>query len=81
VKTLAAALSRLFDTSLWRDIKTAPFDRELELGIDDGEVRPVAGSYFRHETDWFDAETLTPIKVNATHWRSRWSVIVPVSCC
>jgi hypothetical protein len=81
MKKIAAALSRLFDTSRWRDIETAPFDRELELAVIDGEIRPLGGACLRHGDGWFDAETLTPINVTATHWRSRWPVIFPVSCC
>lgn len=81
MKKLAAALARLLDTSRWRDIDTAPFDRELELAVIDGEVRPLGGFCLRHGDGWFDAETLRPIEVSATHWRSRWPVIFPVSCC
>ena len=81
MKKLAKALIRFLDTSRWRDIETAPFDRELELAIVDGEVRPVSGCCLRHGGDWLDAETLQPIQVTATHWRPRWPVIFPVSCC
>ena len=81
MKRLAAALLRVFDTSRWRDIETAPFDRELELGVIDGEIRTVGGFCLRHGDDWLDAETLKPVQVTATHWRSRWPVIFPVSCC
>ena len=81
MKRLAAALSQFLDISRWRDIKTAPFDRELELAIIDGEIRPISRVCLRHGDGWFDAETLQPIKVTPTHWRSRWPVIFPVSCC
>ena len=81
MKKLAAALSRFFDTSRWREIETAPFDRELELAVIDGEVRPVGGFCLRHGDDWFDAETLRPIQITATHWRSRWPLLFAVSCC
>ena len=78
---LKAALSRLFDTSQWRDIETAPSDRELELAVIDGEVRQIGVFCLRHGDDWLDAETLRPINVTATHWRFRGPVIFPVSCC
>ena len=81
MKKLAAALFRLFDTSRWRDIETAPFDRELELAVIDGEIRAIGGFCLRHGEDWLDAETLKPVKVTATHWRFRWPMIFPVSCC
>jgi hypothetical protein len=81
MKRLVAALARFLDTSRWRDIETAPFDRELELAVIDGDIRTVRGFCLRHGEDWFDAETLRPIKVTATHWRSPWPVIFPVSCC
>lgn len=81
MKKLAAALFRLLDTSRWRDIETAPFGRELELAIIDGEMRAVGGFCLRHGDDWLDAETLKPVKATATHWRFRWPVIFPVSCC
>jgi hypothetical protein len=81
MKNLLAALCRFLDTSRWRDIETAPSDRELELANIDGEVRLVAGFCLRHGGDWFDAETLRPIEVSATHWRRRWPVLFPVSCC
>ena len=81
MKKLAAALFRFLDTSRWRDIETAPFDHELELAVIDGEIRTVSGFCLRHGDDWLDLDTLTPIKVTATHWRFRWPVIFPVSCC
>ncbi len=81
MKRLAATLSRFLDTSRWRGIETAPFGRELELAIIDSEIRPISGYCLRHGDGWFDAETRRPIEVTATHWRSRWPVIFPVSCC
>ena len=81
MKKLAAVLSRLFEPSQWRDIETAPSDRELELAVIDGEVRPIGVFCLRHGDDWLDAETLRPINVTATHWRFRWPMIFPASCC
>jgi len=81
MKKLIAALGRLLDTSRWQDIETAPFDRELEVAVIDGDIRTAGVFCLRHGDAWFDAETLRPIKVTATHWRSRWPLILPVSCC
>jgi hypothetical protein len=81
MKRLGIALLRLLDTSRWRDIETAPFDRELELAVIDGEIRTLSGFCLRHGNDWLDAETLRPIKVTATHWRGRWPAVFPLSCC
>ena len=80
MKRLTAALSRFFDRSTWRDIETAPFDRELELAVIDGEIN-LLGTCIRRADNWFDADTLGPIKVTATHWRFRWPLIFPFSCC
>ena len=81
MKKLVAALFRLLDAPQWRDIQSAPFDREIELATIDDDGCRVSGFCLRHEGDWFDAETLRPIQVTATHWRFRWPVIFPVSCC
>jgi hypothetical protein len=81
MKNIFAALSRLLDTSRWRDIETAPAGRELELGVIDREIRPIGVFCLRHGGQWLDAETLRPINVTATHWRFRWPLIFPVSCC
>jgi hypothetical protein len=78
---LAAFLSRLLRTLEWREIATAPFDREIELAIIDGAVGVVDGSCMRHGDGWLDAQTLRPVTVRATHWRYRRPAILPMSCC
>lgn len=79
---LISFLSRLVCTSQWRDIATAPFDREIELAaVIDGEVGVLGASYFRHGDAWLNAETLKPVAVVATHWRFRRSAVLPVTCC
>jgi hypothetical protein len=66
----------------WREIASAPFDREIEVAISDGSINKPRGSCcLRHRDGWLDAETLTPIEVTATHWRYRWLVMLPMSCC
>jgi len=81
MKRLRAALARILDRSTWREIATAPFDRELELAVIDGAVRAIDVFCLRHGDDWLDAETLRPIRITATHWRFRWPLIFPFSCC
>jgi len=81
MKSLTAALSRFFNRSGWRGIETARFDREIDLAVIDGNTELLGICCIRHADDWLDAETLKPIKVTATHWRFRWPLIFPVSCC
>ena len=76
---LAALLSRFVSASEWRDIATAPFDREIELAVIDGNAGVLR--CVRHGDRWLDAETLRPIQVTATHWRFRPLAFVPMSCC
>lgn len=81
MKRFGVALIRFLDRSGWREIATAPFDRELELAVIDGAVRRTGVFCLRQGDDWLDAETLRPINVTATHWRFRWPLIFPYSCC
>ena len=77
---LIAILSRLLAPQ-WREIATAPFDREIELAVIDDHVGLIEGSRLRHGDGWLDAETLLPVTVTATHWRYRRSLLLPMSCC
>ena len=81
MRWLTTLLSRLVNASEWRDIATAPFDREIELAVIDGEVGVLDCHCIRHGDGWLDAETLKPIQVTATHWRFRQPVLLPMSCC
>lgn len=55
---------------MWQPISTAPFDRDLELAVIDGEgphalvfpCRRVIGG-------WVKGDTRKPIPVDPTHWR------------
>lgn len=76
-----ARLSRLLRVVEWREIATAPFDREIELAVIDGDVGVLEGSCIRHGDGWLDAETLRPMTVAATHWRYRSPAMLPLSCC
>lgn len=74
-------LSRIFGPSEWREIATAPFDRELELAVIGDHIGVLDIAYLRHGNGWLNAETLRPARVNATHWRYARAVAFPMSCC
>ena len=78
---VTALLSRLVRAPEWRDIATAPFDRAIELAVIDGDIGVLGHPCLRHGDAWFDAETLRPVSVAATHWRYLQPAILPVSCC
>lgn len=77
---LTAFLSRLLRNE-WREIKSAPFDREIEVAIIDENISVFGGPCLRHGDGWLDAETLMPMAIAATHWRYRRPVMLPMSCC
>ena len=74
-------MSGLVRAPEWRDIATAPFDRAIELAVIDGDIGVLGYPCLRHGDAWFDAQTLRPVSVAATHWRYLQPAIVPVSCC
>jgi hypothetical protein len=76
----ASLLFRLLCAPEWREIATAPFDREIELAVIGDRIGLVEGGRLRHGNGWLDAETLQPVAVNATHWRYR-TILLPMSCC
>ena len=78
---LAALFTRFVSAPEWRDIAQAPFDREVELAVIGDDVGVLDGAWLRHGDDWFDAETLRPASVAATHWRYCRPSIVPACCC
>jgi hypothetical protein len=58
---------------MWFPISTAPFDRDLELGIvDSNGVQAISFPCRRIVGGWIKAETKTPVVVCPTHWRD-WS--------
>ncbi len=81
MRWVAAFFSLVARIPQWREITTAPFDRELELAVIGQEVRVLEGSCLRHGEGWFDAATLQPIAVTATHWRYPRPDIIPTCCC
>jgi len=78
---VTAFLSHIVNAPEWRDIATAPFDRAIELAVIDGDIGVLSFPCLRHGDAWFDAETLQPVSVAATHWRYRQPAILPLGCC
>jgi hypothetical protein len=60
----------------WRPIVDAPFDRDLELAVIDGEG-PHALIFACRRTlgGWVDAQTNNRIEVRPTHWRE-WTLLI-----
>ena len=81
MKRLMAFLSRLPGAREWREIATAPFDREIELAVIGDGIGLIEGGRLRHGNGWLDAQTLQPVTVTATHWRYRRPALLPMSCC
>lgn len=81
MQRLAAFLARFLRSLEWREIATAPFDREIELAVIDDRVGVLHRSCVRHGDGWLDAQTFAPVTVRATHWRYRRPVMPPSSCC
>ncbi len=79
-RTFTSLLRRL-TSSGWRDIATAPFDCAIELAVIDTERHSLGFPCLRHGDGWFDAATLAPVAVSATHWRYWQPDVLPISCC
>lgn len=61
------------DIKMWNDIETAPFDRDLELAVVEGDhVYPLVFACRRTLNGWSKASTGERIAVSPTHWRL-WS--------
>jgi hypothetical protein len=57
----------------WQPISTAPFDRDVQLSVIDGEdVYALVFPCRRKEDGWIEAKTGKPVFVRPTHWRV-WS--------
>jgi hypothetical protein len=78
---ITAFLSRLLRAEEWREIASAPFDREIELAVIGNDVGVLDGSCLRHGDGWLDARTFRPVKVTATHWRYRRPPMLSMGCC
>lgn len=55
---------------MWQDISTAPFDRDLELAVLDGDgTHALVFACRRIIGGWMNADTRERIDVHPTHWR------------
>jgi hypothetical protein len=58
---------------VWETISTAPFGRELELAVIEGDrVHPLVFACHRAPDGWIKAQTHERVVVSPTHWRL-WS--------
>lgn len=58
------------EISMWYEIRTAPFDRDLELAVmDDNGTHALVFPCRRVLRGWINAETKQRIDVYPTHWR------------
>jgi len=56
---------------MWQQIATAPFGRDLEIAVLDGEEVHALVVPCRREPDgWVDARTRERIVIYPTHWRN-----------
>jgi len=55
---------------MWQPASTAPFDRDLELAVIEGDqVHAVAFPSRRVAAGWINAATKAVLDVKPTHWR------------
>jgi hypothetical protein len=60
----------MHDRSVWENISTAPFDRDVELAVIEGNSLHALIFACRRTLDgWIKAQTHERIIVNPTHWR------------
>jgi hypothetical protein len=58
------------DQQVWETISTAPYDRDLELAVIEGDrVHPLVFACRRAPSGWISTATLQRVFVNPTHWR------------
>lgn len=58
------------DPSVWEDISTAPFDRELELAVVERDsVHALVFACRRSFWGWINAQTNQRVTISPTHWR------------
>jgi hypothetical protein len=62
--------------SIWQDISTAPYDRDLELAVIEGDhLHPLVFACRRTAGGWIRVPTRERVRVSPTHWRP-WHVKV-----
>ena len=60
----------MHDRSVWENISTAPFDRDLELAVIEGDtLHALVFACRRTLGGWIKGQTRERLTVNPTHWR------------
>lgn len=57
----------------WQPIQSAPFDRDLQLSVIEGEVHPLVFPCRRTQAGWRNRSGRT-VDINPSHWRD-WAVM------
>ena len=58
------------DEPVWETILTAPYDRDLEVVVIEGDhVHPLVFACRRATNGWLKVATSERVAVNPTHWR------------
>jgi hypothetical protein len=58
------------DQPVWETIATAPYDRDLELAVIEGDrVHPLVFACRRAPDGWVKVSTHERVAVSPTHWR------------
>jgi len=58
--------------ALWREISTAPLDRNVEVQIaDEGEAYVLAFLCRRTDRGWINVVKNLPLSLEPTHWREK----------
>lgn len=60
----------MHDRSVWENISTAPFNRDLEVAVIEGDsLHALVFACRRTLGGWIRAKTRERLTVNPTHWR------------
>jgi hypothetical protein len=58
------------DQPVWQNISTAPFNRDLELAVIEGDrVYPLVFACRRSVSGWLKVPSMERVIVSPTHWR------------
>jgi hypothetical protein len=58
------------DRPIWESISTAPYDRDLEIAVVEGDhVHPLIFACRRTMDGWVRASTRERVAISPTHWR------------
>lgn len=77
IKVTAEAASTLI--RMWKEIRIAPFDRDLQLAVIEGDdVHALVFACRRSSKDWVNSETQEIVVVRSTHWREWKNLLGPI---